>query len=374
MTNADDAAPVAITPAIMSGGVGSRLWPASRRSRPKQMHALVSDRTMIQETALRTQGAASGVAFRAPIVVTSESLGAATRDQLAEAGVPASAVIMEPEGRNTAPAAAAAALFMAESDREGLVLLLPADHYVADAAAFREAIARGAEAARAGRIVTYGVTPTAPETGYGYIRAGDSLDAGGAAAAARAVDAFVEKPLRHVAEEYLAAGGYFWNAGIFLFRADAMIAELDRHAPETLAGARAALEAAKREGAMITLDAAGYGRCPSEPIDIAVMEKTDRAAVAPMDVAWSDLGSWEALWAAAARDADNVASSAEGAVLLDVKDTLVWSNGPMVACVGVRDLVVVATPDAVLVLPRDQAQRAKDVVKQLEDAERSELL
>jgi len=358
---------IAITPVIMSGGSGTRLWPMSRKARPKQLRALMSDETLLQGTAKRASGSAGGVRFEAPVIVCNAAHKDEIQRQLADAGRPAQALILEPMGRNTAPCAASAAALAAETNPESLLLLLPADHHIHDADGFRGAIAQGAEAALDGDLVTFGIRPSAPETGYGYIKRG------AAKGAVFAVEEFKEKPDRATAERYIADGSYSWNAGIFLFRADRLAEEMAAHCPDVLEQSRKAVQAARREGAVIDLDAAAFEACPSISIDYAVMEKTERAAVLPMDIGWSDIGSWAALWELAEKDETGVAQGGE-AIVIDSRNTFVKTDGPMVAAIGVEDLVIVVSDGAVLVARRDQAQDVKAVVEALKASGRSRML
>ena len=356
-----------IRPVILSGGAGTRMWPLSRRARPKQFHPLVSENTMLQESVLRLQG--DGDVFKAPIFLASERHRDLLTEQLRAAGVAPSLVILEPAPRNTAPAIAALAV-AAERENPGEVLaILPADHMIADAAAFREALLKGAPTAAAGVIVTFGVAPTRPETGYGYIRAGEALND-----ETRKVIAFVEKPDLETAERYVASGNYYWNAGVFMFRSDVMIGEMQHFCPEILKAAEAAVARAMRTGAELRLDAEAFAAAPEDSIDYAVMEHTDKAAVAPASVGWSDIGSWAALWEVSSKDGDGNASKGEEAVLLGCANTLAVSDGPTIAAVGVEDLVIIATADGVLVAPRDRAQEVKKIVQELKAAGRTDLL
>ena len=272
-------------------------------------------------------------------------------------------LILEPVGRNTAPAVAAAALAVLDDDP--VLFVLPSDHLVADIAAFKAAAVTGAELAGAGRLVTFGVVPSRPETGYGYIRAGAATDAG-----AFAVAAFVEKPEMTTAEGYVASGEYFWNSGMFMFTASRYLDELRKYEPEIVAAVERSM-AGQEADDVVELDAEAFSACPSDSIDFAVMERTQDAVVVPLDAGWSDVGSWSALWDLAHRDAVDNATRGD-VVTTDTERSLVWSESRLVATVGVENLVVVETPDAVLVVPRDLAQDVKDVVAVLRDQERAE--
>jgi len=354
-----------IQPVILSGGAGTRLWPLSRALYPKQLLPLAGERTMIQETALRLAGV-EGVA--APLVVCNHEHRFLIAEQLREAGVAPADILLEPVGRNTAPAVAVAALRAQARDDDAILLVLPADHLIRDPAAFRAALAVAARAAATGALVTFGIAPRSPETGYGYIQRGAALaGVDGAFAVAR----FVEKPTQGVAESLVASGEHYWNSGIFAFRAGVVLAELEQHAPEVLAAARAALEAAKRDLDFIRLGAEAFARAPSISIDYAVMEKTRRAAVIPVEMGWSDVGSWASLWEEAEKDA-------AGNLLMgdvysqDVERSLVRSDGRLLAAIGVSDLVIVDTPDATLVASRARAQDVKAAVEHLEKNSRRE--
>lgn len=359
---------VRITPVIMSGGAGTRLWPMSRKTAPKQLRALSGERTLLQETALRTAGETDGVVFAPPIIICNAAHRGEIVRQLGEVGIEPGAIVLEPAGRNTAPCAAAAAALAAEDDPAGLLLLLPADHHIRDGGGFRRAVARGAAAAMDGDLVTFGIRPTAPETGYGYIRRG------GETGEVYRVEEFVEKPDRATAERYLEQGVYSWNAGIFLFRADRMQDEMSAHCPAILDAASAAVREAARDGAIVALDKRAFGACPSDSIDYAVMEKTGRAAVLPMDIGWSDIGSWAALWELAEKDEDGVAGHSDNVISLGARNSYIRTDGPMVAALGVEDLVIVVSEGAVLVADRAEVQRIKDVVSLLRDRGREDLL
>ncbi len=355
-----------IRPAILCGGAGTRLWPLSRTRAPKQLHALVTDRTMVTETLVRARLAAGDDAG-APILIASADTASAIEAASAAAGEPEAQIILEPVARNTAPAAVLAALAAQSQTADALVLLMPSDAHVGDPDAFRRAVAAGADLARAGLIVTFGVRPSEPNTGYGYIQRGAPLAAG------FRVARFTEKPERRLAEAYLADGGYDWNAGIFLFRADLLLSEFARLAPEVLAAAHAAWRARTSEGRFTTPDAALWGAAPSISVDYAIAEKTDKAAVVPVDMAWSDVGSWSALWDIGVKDeAGNVIGG--DVVVADARNCLVRAGARTVAVVGVEDLVVVETPDAVLVTTRSRAQDVKLIVDALKSAGRTQLL
>ena len=351
---ADD---LTIQPVIMSGGAGTRLWPLSRNAKPKQFLPLVTERTMLQETALRFKDAA----FSDPIAICGEAHAAHISEQLAAIDIRAGAVITEPMPRNTAAVAAVAAAWTETNNPNALVLLAPADHHIEDAAGFRRAVREGAAAANAGEIVTFGIKATTPHTGYGYIKQGAELTNG-----VFKISTFLEKPTRETAERYLKEGGYYWNAGIFLFSPAAMMQELETHAPEILHHAKMALKDAKVENGVTHLDRGAFEKCPSDSIDYAVMEPTGKAAVvAPVDVGWNDIGSWTEL--PSAENETHIAA-------VDCSNTLIKSDGPFVGAIGLENMIVVATDDAVLIAPRDRAQEVKTIVEQLKKEERDDLL
>jgi mannose-1-phosphate guanylyltransferase/mannose-6-phosphate isomerase len=345
-----------IFPVILSGGSGSRLWPLSRESFPKQLLPLTGPRTLLQETALWVSDPDR---FHPVTVVANAEHRFVVAEQLREIGQTRPTLVLEPAARNTAPAVAVAALLALAEDPAALILVMPADHAVPDSTAFLATLDTAVAAAQAGALVLFGVRPDRPATGYGYILAGEPLEG-----AARRVEAFVEKPDLATAEHYLEDGRYVWNSGIFLLPARGVLEELETHAPQVAAAARAALAAARRDMDFLRLDPEAFAASPSISIDYAVMEKTVRAAVAPASFAWSDVGAWSALWELAGQDAD-------GNVLLgdtlaeDTQGSYLRSEGPLIAAVGVRDLVVVATPDAVLVADRGKDQAVKQVVERL---------
>jgi mannose-1-phosphate guanylyltransferase/mannose-6-phosphate isomerase len=338
----------------MSGGSGTRLWPLSTPAKPKQFHALASDQTMLQDTCRRMEDE-HGLLFLPPIIICSADHLDEVQAQLAAIGVVPSAIVLEPCARNTAAVAAVAARLTAELDPDALALLLPADHVMRDPSAFRAAIARAAPAA-VDRIVTFGIEPERPETGYGYIQRAEALSVG-----VYGVARFTEKPNFELAHAYLAEGGYDWNAGIFLFSPQVMAAEMDRHCPAILQSASAALSAATREGAVIKLDPDLFAQTPSESIDIAVMEPTDRAAVTPCSAGWADVGSWSELWRLMEGDAQGNVVQGD-AVVLDTWGSYVQGDGLTVAVVGLTDVIVVASQGAVVVLPKARSQDVKALV------------
>jgi mannose-1-phosphate guanylyltransferase/mannose-6-phosphate isomerase len=345
-------------PVILSGGVGSRLWPLSRSLFPKQLLALAGDSSLIQDTARR----AVGPGFSDPVIVCNVEHRFLIAEQMREAGITPDAILLEPQGRNTAPAAAIAALRITEKDPDGLLLLMPADHVIRDAQAFAGAVDSASAAALRGHMVTFGIAPTGPETGYGYVQRGPKLYE---TAHSFAVRRFVEKPDRDTATTYIAAGDYYWNSGMFLFQAKSFLAELERLEPALLAQCRAAFQKGKRDLDFFRLDAAAFEACKSISIDYAVMERTDKAAIVPVEMGWSDIGSWEALWDASEKD--GAGNALKGDVLHHgSRNSYLRSEGPLVAAVGVDDLIVVATKDAVLVGRKDASQDVKKIVEQLE--------
>ncbi len=352
---------IKITPVLMSGGAGTRLWPLSTQARPKQFHALGGEHTLIQETALRFRTEA----FDAPMVIGNVAHADLTRAQLAEVGVTARALILEPEGRHTAAAALVSALAAQEAGA-ALILLLSADARIADPAALRDAVATGASAAEAGGLVIFGITPTAPETGYGYIRA----EAG--EGAVRKVAAFVEKPDLATAQAYVADPAYSWNAGIFLFRPDAFLAEAERTAPDLVAAARIAFAEAARDGEAIRLGDA-FRRVPSEPVDVAVFERTDKAVVVAADIGWSDVGAYDALWVEAPKTAAGDVLQGP-AIATGTANNLVVSDGPTVVLAGVEDLAVIVENGVVLVTRRDASGAVRAAVEAVRAAGRADLL
>jgi mannose-1-phosphate guanylyltransferase/mannose-6-phosphate isomerase len=355
-----------IHPVILSGGSGTRLWPMSRAQYPKQLLPLVSERTLLQEAALRITDKAQ---FAAPVIVANDEHRFIVAEQLRVAGVTPRAIVLEPVGRNTAPACCIAALLLAATEPDALFLVMPSDHAITDLAAFKAAVARAADVAAKGRLVTFGIAASRPETGYGYITRGNALPG---AEGAFEVAGFVEKPDRARAEAYLKSGDYSWNSGLFLFPAALLLQEVQRLQPEMVAACMEAFTKAKRDLDFLRLDRDAFAKAQSNSIDYAVMEHTPRAAVVPVEMGWSDVGTWDALWQIGAKDAaGNVVS---GDVMTeDARNCYVRAEHGLVTALGVEDLVIVATADAVLVAERDRAQDIKRVVARLERDGRSEL-
>ncbi len=353
-------------PVVLSGGSGSRLWPVSRASFPKQLWPLISDRTMLQETALR----AVGDDFAPPVVVCNQEHRFLIAEQLREVGLDGARLLLEPFGRNSAPAIAAAALLVAETAPDAVLWMMAADAAIIRTDALTEALARAVQAARAGLIVTFGMRPVRPETGYGYIETGDPIEGlDGVHAIAR----FVEKPNAARAAELLASGTHLWNSGMYVFEARILIEEMGRHAPEVLAAAREAVGRRAEDLDFLRLDPDAFARAPDISIDYAIAERTSRAAVVPADLGWSDVGSWDALWDISAKD--DRGNVGVGDVLLEhAENCYVRSDGIVTAVVGVQDIITVVTEDAVLVTHRDRAQDVKRVVERLRDAGRPEAL
>ena len=338
-----------IIPAIMSGGAGTRLWPLSTARAPKQFHALATEKTMIQETAVRL----SGESFAPSIIICGRGHFEMADAQLSELDLRPQAIVLEPMARNTAAVAAIAALAGQHSDPDALVLLVPADHVITKPDVFRDVIL-GAAATAKERIVTFGIRPTHPETGFGYIEHGAELGGG-----IYEIQRFLEKPNFETAVEYVRDGRHDWNAGIFLFSPKVMLEELDLYAPEVLAAAADAWAKATRDGVTVNLDADAFIQAPSISIDYAVMEKTRRSAVAPCEIGWADVGGFAELWRLGAKD--EAGNHARGkTILIDARNCLIQNHdGPTVAVIGLEDVMVISTPSGVLVCPIDRAQDVK---------------
>lgn len=361
----DDQAREKIIPIILSGGGGFRLWPLSTIDRPKQFHALVDSDSLLVDT-LRRVSAKS--CFADPIIIGNHQHRFLIAEQLRASGFDHARIVLEPVGRNTAPAAAVAALLALEKGGNPLILLAPADHIILDRAAFLAAVQAAAETAvlGEGQMVLFGLTPDSPATGYGYIRKGEALPGHPGASA---VAAFVEKPDRETAVRLLADGLHFWNSGIFLMGARTLVAEMERHAPEVLAAARAAVAAASRGPDFLYLDADAFAEAPSISLDYAVMEKTRRAAMISASFGWTDVGSWKTLWDIAQKNSAGTARFGD-IVDLGASNCYLRSEGPTVAVAGIRDLIIVATPEAVLVVHHDADQDVKKLVEQLRTPDR----
>ncbi|WP_290885962.1 mannose-1-phosphate guanylyltransferase/mannose-6-phosphate isomerase [Arenimonas sp.] len=372
-----------IIPVLLSGGSGTRLWPLSRETHPKQFQPLVGEQSLLQATWQRLAGLEGAAA---PIVVANEEHRFMVAEQLRQLGVTPAALLLEPLGRNTAPAIAAAALQAQAGGDDPLLLVLPSDHVIRDEAGFRAAVLAAAPAAGAGKLVTFGIVPTGPETGYGYIKSAASPVGGTSVPmlsgegqsglkslpqAPLVVERFVEKPDLTTAQAYVASGDYFWNSGMFLFRASRYLEELAAFAPAILAAAKAALAGAKRDADFLRLDRAAFEACPSDSIDYAVMEKTSHAAVLPIDVGWSDVGSWSALWEIADQDPDGNAHHGD-VLAIDCRNTLAWGGRRLVSLLGLQDVIVVDTDDALLVAAKDQVQKVKEIVSALKSQGRSQ--
>ena len=341
-----------IIPVILSGGSGTRLWPMSRSDRPKQFLALTSDETMLQKTARRTPNSAG---YKAPIVVGNVAHASEIEAQLEAIGVEPAAVMLEPMGRNTAPAIALAAI--AAGSGPAPLLVMPSDHVITDVPAFHAAIAAALPLVEDGWLVTFGITPDAPETGYGWIKVGGRIAPG-----VHRVERFIEKPPLETAQGMLREGGHAWNGGIFLFRADRYLEVLSREAPEIVAAAQASMGQARRDGVRIWPDAVAFAASPSDSIDYAVMEKATRVAVVPVAMGWSDVGSWDALDAITDCDAGGNAHTGD-VIAVDTANCFVRADGIRVALVGIEDLIVVASGTDVLILPKGRSQDVKKIIE-----------
>ena len=347
-----------ITPVLLCGGSGTRLWPLSRKSYPKQFVPILGDETLFQASVKRL----SGPDFGAPVVVTASDFRFIVTEQLLAAGVDPGAILLEPEGRNTAPAIMAAALHVEAQTPGRLMLVAPSDHVVPDRDAFQRAVAVGAKAAEAGQIVTFAITPTSPETGYGYLELGETPDEGRAVPLTR----FVEKPDLDAAQAMLDSGRHAWNSGIFLFRSDVVIAAFKTHAPDLMGPVSDALSAAKPDLGFLRLAADPWGRADDISVDYAIMEKAGNLSAVAFSAGWSDLGGWNAVWQEAGPDAQGVATSGP-ATAIACENTLLRSEADSLQLVGIglKDIIAVAMPDAVLVAQASAAQDVKQAVTAL---------
>jgi len=352
-----------IVPTVMCGGVGSRLWPMSRALYPKQLLPLTGEQTMLQETV----GRVTVEGFAPPILICNDDHRFLVAAQMQETGTSHGGILLEPAGRNTAPAVALAALHTMKDDPGALLLVLAADHLIADCTAFLAAVERASEAAQNGHLVTFGIKPTGPSTGYGYIKIGERNIAPGVRDVAR----FVEKPDTLTVERFLGEGGYRWNSGMFLFTAARYLEELERHAPDILESCRAAMDDAREDLDFVRPEETAFLACRADSIDYAVMEKSDRAAVIPCDIGWSDIGSWQQLWEVGEKDAEG--NVTEGDVLLEgTSDAYIRSEDKLVAVIGMENVIVVSTTDAVLVAAKDHSQDVKKIVDRLKSEGREE--
>lgn len=357
-----------IIPVILSGGSGTRLWPLSRSMYPKQfVSGLNGEKTSLLSAALARLSPDTG--FSAPIVICNNDHRFLVREHAEQAGVELDTVVLEPVARNTAPAITVAALLAAKRDPEAVLAVTPSDHVIADAETFASAVRRAADVAREGRIVLFGITPTEPHTGYGYIRKGSPRS--GDADTAYDVEGFYEKPNIETAERYVADGGYLWNSGIFVFRADTFLSEVARLDNRILAAARAALDHATEDIGFLRLEAPAFAKAPGISVDHAIMEKTDKTAVLPLSVGWSDLGSWSSLWEAAPHD-ENGNFIQGDALIEDTSNCYIRSESALVSTIGIDNLVIVETPDTVLVADKSRSQDVAHFVSKLKTAGRKE--
>ena len=354
-----------IVPVILSGGSGTRLWPLSRSLYPKQLLPLISDRTMIQDTVLRV---ADRERFAAPMIVCNDEHRFIIEEQLGQIGVNDARIVIEPEGRNTAPAVAAAAILVSRENPDALLLIMPSDHVIEDVMAFRTAVDIAAGAAANEKLVTFGVNPTRPETGYGYIEIGDGLPG---LKGCHAVRRFVEKPNAAKAKELLEAGNYAWNSGLFLFSARAYLSELETFNPGMVKACLSACDQAKTDLGFLRLDPKAFAASPSDSIDYAVMERTENAAVVPVSMGWSDVGSWSSLWDLSEKTSSGDVTVGD-VISLGTEDCYLRSDGPAIAAVGLKDVVLVATRDAVLAVSKEAAQDVKALVDKLKQLGRNE--
>ena len=357
-----------ILPVIMAGGSGTRLWPLSRQLFPKQFLTLNGEHSMLQNTAMRL----AGIEHAAPVVICNEEHRFSVAEQFRANNIDNSGIILEPVGRNTAPAIALAALNAVKNGDDPLLLVLAADHVIKDEAAFCQAVTKAAALAEQGKLVTFGIVPTAPETGYGYIKGGDSVVATGTDSAdAFVVSEFVEKPNLATAEQYLASGDYYWNSGMFLFKASTYLAELKAHNPAIFTACESSIANTQADADFIRVNKEAFEACPDDSIDYAVMENTTEAVVVPMDCGWSDVGSWSALWEIEEKDENGNAFKGD-VISVNSTNSYVNAEEKLVAVIGLDDVVVVETKDAILVSKKSEVQLVKNVVNELKAKERTE--
>ncbi|EAQ98497.2 mannose-1-phosphate guanylyltransferase/mannose-6-phosphate isomerase [Congregibacter litoralis] len=351
-----------LIPVLLSGGVGSRLWPVSREAYPKQFLALASELSMLQDTMART----SDLESAPPLVICNDEHRFMVAEQLRQLSVDPAAIILEPEGRNTAPAVALAAFQAVATDPDALLLVLPADHVIRNPESFTQAVKQGLSKAASGALMTFGVVPDAAETGYGYLRLGERDGDG-----LFALDSFVEKPDAETAKQYLESGQYHWNSGMFLLSASVYLDELKTHAPDIHSACERAMANAIADLDFLRPDKEAFLGCPSDSIDYAVMERTQRGGVIPLDCGWSDVGAWSTLWQVSERDGDG--NVLLGDVMIEgCSDSYLRSESRLIAATGIKNLIVVETPDAILVADRDEVQNVKQIVNRLKAEGRSE--
>ncbi len=354
-----------ILPVILSGGAGTRLWPLSRELYPKQLLPLASDKTMLQETVDRLDGIQN---IEAPLIVCNDAHRFMVAEQIRQIDKEPHAIILEPCGRNTAPAVAIAAFYAQKLGTDPILLVLPADHLIQDVSQFHQAVELGVAQAEQGALVTFGIVPSKPETGYGYIRADQTVER-----PAYPVAEFVEKPNLNVAKQYLASGDYYWNSGMFMFQSSRYLEELERYQPEMLTACHDAFTSMVGDLDFQRLDEMVFAVCPADSIDYAVMEKTDQAVVIPLSAGWNDIGAWSALWDVHPHDAEG--NVVIGDVLTEATNNCyLHASNRLIATVGIDDLVVVESADAILVAKRDQVQNVKAIVEQLKQQQRNEAL
>ncbi|NRA15609.1 MAG: mannose-1-phosphate guanylyltransferase/mannose-6-phosphate isomerase [Oceanospirillaceae bacterium] len=348
-------------PVILSGGSGSRLWPLSRKDKPKQFLNLFGDNTLFQDTLIRLDGLEG---LQDPIVICNQEHRFMVAEQLQALGVDNADIVLEPFGRNTAPAIAISALQALQSNDDPMLLVLAADHVIKDVRAFHSAVISAREQALKGALVTFGIVPTSPNTGFGYIEASNK-------GSVSTVNAFVEKPDLLTAQKYLESGSHYWNSGMFLFKATAFLAELEKHSPAMLQACQLAFSSSEKDLDFIRLQESSFKDCPSDSVDYAMMEKTTKAVVVPLDAGWSDVGSWSSLWESTVQDVDG--NVLKGDVLIDnVKDSYIHSENRLVSVLGLKDIIVVETADAVMVASKNVAQSVKEVVNLLQKKGRNE--